>query len=108
MCTECRSWVYYHCEGISPNTHFGDDGVYECLNCKSVIPETLEGTLETYNLNLRFNYLPKEVIVRQKKTSLRPILVTLSGNYWKLCIALGLVVRLIMGMSLLAMTVKLF
>ena len=42
MHTTCRSWVHYLCEGI-PNTSFGDDAVYECLSCRSFIPETLEG-----------------------------------------------------------------
>ena len=114
MCTECRSWFHYLCESIPPKTYFGDDAVYECLGCKSFIPETLEGYFVAKvqdnedNLNLRLKYLPKEVIVRHKKTSLRPILVTLSANYWTLWIALILFARLIMGMSLLAITVKLF
>ena len=43
MCTTCQSWVHYLCEGIPPNTSFGDDAVYECLSCRSFIPETLEG-----------------------------------------------------------------
>ena len=43
MCTKCQSWVHYLCEGIPPDTSFGDDAVYECLSCKSFIPETLEG-----------------------------------------------------------------
>ena len=43
MCTECRSWLHYLCEGISPNNYFGDDAVYECLGCKSFIPETPGG-----------------------------------------------------------------
>ena len=47
MCTECRSLVHYMCEGIPPNTYFGDDAVYECLSCKSFIPETLEGYFVT-------------------------------------------------------------
>ena len=42
MCTECRSWIHYLCEGIPPNTYFDDDddAVYECLSCKPFIPET--------------------------------------------------------------------
>ena len=43
MCTECRSWIHYLCEGIPPNSYFGDDTVCECLGCKSFIPQTLEG-----------------------------------------------------------------
>ena len=31
------------CEGIPPNNSFGDDAVYECLSCRSFIPEALEG-----------------------------------------------------------------
>ena len=43
ICTECRSWVHCLCESIPPNTHFGDDAVYECLSCKSFTLVTLEG-----------------------------------------------------------------
>ena len=43
MYTKCRSWVHYLCEGISPNTSFGDDVVNGCLSCMSFIPEILEG-----------------------------------------------------------------
>ena len=31
------------CEGIPPNNCFSDDAVYECLSCRSFIPEALEG-----------------------------------------------------------------
>ena len=45
------SWVMYKvhclCEGIPPNTFFGDDAVCECLCCRSFIPETLEGYFVT-------------------------------------------------------------
>ena len=57
---------------------------------------------------LRLKYLLKEVIVRHKKTLLQHLLVTLSANYCKLWIALRLFARLIMGMFLFAITVKLF
>ena len=46
MCTECRSWFHYLCESIPPKTYFGDDAVYECLGCKSFIPETLVAKLQ--------------------------------------------------------------
>lgn len=38
-----RSWVHYLYEGIPPNTYFGDDAVYDFLNCTSFVPETPEG-----------------------------------------------------------------
>ena len=43
MCAACQSWVHYLYEGIPPSTPFGDDAVYECLICRSFIPETLWG-----------------------------------------------------------------
>ena len=43
MCKKCRSQVHYLCEGISPNTSFGDDAVYESLSHRSFISETYEG-----------------------------------------------------------------
>ena len=114
MHTTCRSWVHYLCEGI-PNTSFGDDAVYECLSCRSFIPETLEGYFvaklqenRDRQFELETQILPKKVNVRHKKSLLPPILVTVSTNYWKLWTALRLFARLIMGMSLLATTVKLF
>ena len=42
MCTTCRSLVHYLCEGIPSNTSFGHDAIYECLICRSFIPEILK------------------------------------------------------------------
>ena len=115
MCTKCRSWVHYLCEGIPPNTYFGDDAVYECLSCKSFIPETLEGYFVAKlqeNRDRQFEF-ETQILAKRSDCEAQKDLITAhigdtDANYWKLWIALRLFARLIMGMSLLAITVKLF
>ena len=68
MCTTCRSWVHYLCEGIPPNISFGDDAVYECLSCRSFIPEILKGYFVAKSQENRGRLFELETLIIAKKS----------------------------------------
>ena len=50
-CSNCHRWVPNLCEGNSQGTPQFDDAEYNCLRCRTIIPEILQDFLVTDNSN---------------------------------------------------------